>query len=276
MRALATIPLLRTFDEAKTREFYVDFLGFRVDFGHRFGENFPLFLQASRDGCVLWLSEHHGDACPGAHVAFTVTGIAAFHAELCAKQYRYATPGLERTDRGTLDVTVTDPFGNRLTFSEATTPKLWLAPTIVPSLAYGDVFAAAAWLVRVFGFRERADARLRWQDGGMTWLELDDALVNLQSSDAHALRSPARSGGASQGLKVYVADVDAHFRRARDAGAHIISEPADGFWGGRIYRVADLEGHPWEFSQRGVDLPADRWALPPGVRRGGDPDGGAS
>jgi hypothetical protein len=42
----------------------------------------------------------------------------------------------------------------------------------------------------------------------------------------------------------------------------------DGFWGGRIYRALDHEGHQWEISQRGRDLAAERWRLPPGVTRG--------
>jgi uncharacterized glyoxalase superfamily protein PhnB len=69
-------------------------------------------------------------------------------------------------------------------------------------------------------------------------------------------------------MKVYVDDVDGHFARARSEGATIISEPQDGFWGGRIYRVLDHEGNQWEVSQRGRDLAADRWQLPPGVTRG--------
>ena len=59
-------PILRIFDEAKALEFYVDFLGFSVDWQHRFEADYPLYLQVSRDGCVLHLSEHHGDASPGA------------------------------------------------------------------------------------------------------------------------------------------------------------------------------------------------------------------
>jgi uncharacterized glyoxalase superfamily protein PhnB len=66
-----------------------------------------------------------------------------------------------------------------------------------------------------------------------------------------------------------VDDVDKHFARAKHEGARIISEPEDGFWGGRIYRVLDHEGHHWEFSQRGCDLAAERWQLPPGLTRGG-------
>ncbi len=45
-------PILRIFDEAKAREFYVDFLGFSVDWEHRFGDNFPQYMQVSRDKCL--------------------------------------------------------------------------------------------------------------------------------------------------------------------------------------------------------------------------------
>src|SRR5690349_4182951 len=54
-----TTPILRSFDEAKAREFYVGFLGFKVDWEHRFEPDTPLYMQVSRDGCVLHLSEHH-------------------------------------------------------------------------------------------------------------------------------------------------------------------------------------------------------------------------
>ena len=61
----APIPIFRIFDVEKAMEFYRDFLGFSVDFEHRFGENFPLYCQVSRGTCVLHLSEHAGDASPG-------------------------------------------------------------------------------------------------------------------------------------------------------------------------------------------------------------------
>jgi hypothetical protein len=54
------IPVLRIFDEAKAREHYVGFLGFKIDWEHRFGDNFPLYCQISRDACIIHLSEHHG------------------------------------------------------------------------------------------------------------------------------------------------------------------------------------------------------------------------
>jgi catechol 2,3-dioxygenase-like lactoylglutathione lyase family enzyme len=65
MRVLQTIPILRIFDVAKAREFYEGFLGVHVDWEHRFEADAPVYLQVSRDGCVLHLTEHHGDCCPG-------------------------------------------------------------------------------------------------------------------------------------------------------------------------------------------------------------------
>ena len=63
-----TIPILRSFDEAKAREFYVGFLGFAVDWEHRFEPGMPLYMQVSRDGILLHISEHHGDGSPGIRV----------------------------------------------------------------------------------------------------------------------------------------------------------------------------------------------------------------
>lgn len=119
MPKLGTVtPILRMFDVAKAREFYLDFLGFEVRFEHRFDDNAPLYMGIARDGCELHLSEHHGDGSPGAHVRIKVADIGAFHRELTAKKYRYAGPGLEKTPWRTWEVTVGDPFGNRLTFYE--------------------------------------------------------------------------------------------------------------------------------------------------------------
>jgi uncharacterized glyoxalase superfamily protein PhnB len=146
--------------------------------------------------------------------------------------------------------------------------KLWKAPGLVPSLAVTDVLKAVEWLDRAFGFRERTEARLSWPGGCQTWVELGDTLVNLTTGGGHGLRSPARIDGVSIALKIYVDDVDEHFARAKAAGATILSELEDGFWGGRIYRAADPEGHYWEFSQRGRDLDSSEWRLPPGVKVG--------
>ena len=113
------IPILRMFDIAKAREFYLDYLGFTVDFEHRFEPALPLFMQVSRGEARLYLSEHHGDGSPGCHVTIEMIGIAEYHAELAAKNYNYMRPGLERQPWGATTVTVYDPFSNHITFSES-------------------------------------------------------------------------------------------------------------------------------------------------------------
>lgn len=119
MKLGAIAPILRIFDETRTRAFYVDFLGFQVDWEHRFEPSLPLYLQVSRGGCVLHLSEHHGDCCPGAAMRIEVDDIDVLHAELANKNYGYARPAIEATPWGTRDLSVKDPFGNRLTFTTA-------------------------------------------------------------------------------------------------------------------------------------------------------------
>lgn len=111
------IPIFRIFDVAKAMEFYVGFLGFRLDWEHRFGENFPLYAQVSRDGMALHLSEHAGDASPGAKAFVWVENAVALQAELAGKDYRYMKPGIEQAPWG-LEVTVTDPFSNRIAFCQ--------------------------------------------------------------------------------------------------------------------------------------------------------------
>ncbi|MGF9562292.1 glyoxalase superfamily protein [Neorhizobium sp. BT27B] len=112
-----TVPIVRIFDVAKAHEFYLGFLGFTVDWEHRYGEDFPLYTQVSRGGLQLHLSEHAGDATPGGTTVVYMKGARAFQKELIDKKYRYMKPGLEEVD-GRLEVTVTDPFNNRIRFME--------------------------------------------------------------------------------------------------------------------------------------------------------------
>ena len=116
-----TTPILRIFDEAKAREFYVGFLGFAVDWAHRFEDGLPVYMQVSKDGCVLHLSEHHGDCSPGAALRIETSELDAFQRALIGKHYKFARPGIEEMPWGTRDMSITDPFGNRLTFTDAIT-----------------------------------------------------------------------------------------------------------------------------------------------------------
>ena len=112
------VPILRIFSVEKAREFYVGFLDFTWDWEHRFDDNAPIYAQVSRAGLALHLSEHHGDGSPGAHLNIYMKGIEEFHRELGEKKYRYGRPGLEHQPWRARTVTVHDPFGNVLTFTE--------------------------------------------------------------------------------------------------------------------------------------------------------------
>jgi uncharacterized glyoxalase superfamily protein PhnB len=116
-------PVLRIFDIAKADEFYLGFLGFGLDWEHRFDDNAPCYRQISRGGLMLHLSEHHGDGSPGARVRVQTSSVEALQREFAAKGYRYRRPGLERTSWDTLEVTVCDPFGNQIVFWDVAVAK---------------------------------------------------------------------------------------------------------------------------------------------------------
>lgn len=89
----AAVPILRIFDVEKAKEFYIGFLGFQVDWEHRYGDNFPLYM----------------------------SGVTQLHKELHARDYRYMKPGLP--DQGSrLELEVTDPFSNRIRFMQCKHP----------------------------------------------------------------------------------------------------------------------------------------------------------
>lgn len=119
------IPILRIFDVPKAEEFYLEFLGFTVDWDHRFDANAPLYRQVSHNGLVLHLSEHHSDGSPGARLRVMMRGVRELHREISSREYRYMRPGLETTEWGTIETGAIDPFGNMLRFCERieTAPK---------------------------------------------------------------------------------------------------------------------------------------------------------
>ena len=116
----ATKPILRIFDQAKALEFYRDFLGFTVDWEHRFEPGLPLYMQVSRGRLSLHLSEHHGDGSPGSMVWVDMQGLDDFQRELRAKNYRQMRPGIRPMSPRLRMMEVIDPFGNRLRFGEQT------------------------------------------------------------------------------------------------------------------------------------------------------------
>ncbi|MBA1203235.1 VOC family protein [Pseudomonas capeferrum] len=112
------VPILRMFDETKAREFYLGFLGFGVEFEHRFEADLPLYLGISRNGLHLHLSEHHGDASPGSTVFVPMRNIELLRDELLGKRYGYGRPDIVRQGWG-LVLEVHDPFGNRIRFCQS-------------------------------------------------------------------------------------------------------------------------------------------------------------
>lgn len=114
----SVIPILRIFDVPKADEFYQGFLGFVVDWDHRFDPEAPLYRQISRGDLILHLSEHHGDGSPGIRIRVMMQGVEEFQREISAKCYRYMRPGLETTPWGTIETGVIDPFGNLIRFCQ--------------------------------------------------------------------------------------------------------------------------------------------------------------
>ena len=134
-------------------------------------------------------------------------------------------------------------------------------PTVVPMISYEDGPAALEWLARAFGFREKA--RMAGPDGRLEHGEMEagDGLIML-ASPTRDYESPRRHRETCEaarrwssvpwiidGVLVYVPDLNAHFARARAAGARILSEIEEGP-PGRRYRAEDLEGHRWFFFER--------------------------
>jgi PhnB protein len=129
-------------------------------------------------------------------------------------------------------------------------------PRVTPYLLYEDVDAAVDWLTRVFGFTERM--RLKGPDGRANHAEvqMEDGVV-MMGNPGPDYQNPKRRGGATQLIYVYVDDVDRHFEVAKAAGATILREPADQFYGDRTYGAEDPEGHQWSFAQHVRDAPGE-------------------
>lgn len=118
---------------------------------------------------------------------------------------------------------------------------------IIPYLFYQDVPAALDWLARTFGFTE--EMRHATPKGGMhAQMTLDGQRIMMgQGSAEWRMVSANEAQTATQGVFIYLADVDAHHERARAAGAEIVQAPYDEPWG-RTYTARDLGGHPWFFT----------------------------
>ncbi len=110
--------VLRIFDVANAKEFYIDWLDFKIEWEHQFEENMPYYIGISKDDIQIHLSEHYGDAILGSRVIIVCSEIEKYYAELQSRPYKYYRPDLNTTFYGSLEMAVQDPFGNHLSFNE--------------------------------------------------------------------------------------------------------------------------------------------------------------
>ncbi len=133
-----------------------------------------------------------------------------------------------------------------------------MTQTVFPYLLYEDAGAMVDWLSRAFGFEEKL--RFAGEDGVVNHAELTigggSIMLGAPGGD---FRSPKHGGGAPAQVQVYVDDVDAHYERAKAAGAEIRQELADMPYGDRRYDAYDAEGHLWMFSTHVRDVSPEEW-----------------
>lgn len=124
-------------------------------------------------------------------------------------------------------------------------------PSLGAGVFYRDPRTALAWLENAFGFE--CTMLISDKDGRLSHAEMryGDGYIMLGGEWAEFIASPASVGGKNtQAIHVHLTDgIDAHCARARAAGAVILKEPADEFYGDRTYRARDPEGHVWTFGQ---------------------------
>ncbi len=141
-------------------------------------------------------------------------------------------------------------------------PRPTTLPWITPVLTVRDVRAAIDFCVRAFGFEEVMT--LPSQSGALLFgrLRYQGLHVTLQPEGSAGMetKAPVSSGSPpAVWLHVYSSDVDALFARAVDCGAAVLQPPANRFWGDRVCRLGDPDGHVWEFATNVADIdPARR------------------
>ena len=129
---------------------------------------------------------------------------------------------------------------------------------VLPHITYENVSRAVVWLTNAFGFTEH----YRYgEPGGRVdgaQMHLGNAWIMLNSARP-GRASPAQVGHDTQSLTVFVNDVDAHFEKAKSAGAKIVEDLHETEYGERQYGVEDLEGHHWLFSRHVRDVSPEEW-----------------
>ncbi|GLQ31957.1 glyoxalase superfamily protein [Litoribrevibacter albus] len=113
-----SIPVLRIFDIAEAKAFYLDYLGMSLDWEHKFDDHSPVYMQVSRGPLVFHLTQHYGDCSPGAKLFIHVSDLEALYAEMDEKNHSYNRPCIDIAPWGDRNFTVIDPFSNKILFNE--------------------------------------------------------------------------------------------------------------------------------------------------------------
>lgn len=130
--------------------------------------------------------------------------------------------------------------------------------TLLPHIFYSDVAAAIVWLTKVFGFSEHF--RYAGSDGAIQGAQLYLGEAWIMIAITRPGRStPSQLGERTQSLSVFLEEVDAHFTKAKAAGATIIEELHETIYGERQYAAEDLEGHHWIFAKHAQDVSPETW-----------------
>lgn len=116
MGTQTVIPQLRITNARRSLAFYVDGLGFTVDWTHQFEPGFPLFMQLTRAGQTIFLTEHTGDCEVGGAVYFVVPDVDQCFTEFGTRGVVPMQPPAD-TPWGTREMLLRDPDGNRLRFA---------------------------------------------------------------------------------------------------------------------------------------------------------------
>lgn len=111
-------PILASSDESRAKEFYVDFLGFKLLFEHRFETGKPLYMAVKRDYCELHISEHTNYVTPISSVRIELDDLEGYHEELVSRSFDSRRPTIEKMPWAN-DMEIKDPFGNILIFTDA-------------------------------------------------------------------------------------------------------------------------------------------------------------
>ena len=122
---------------------------------------------------------------------------------------------------------------------------------IMPTMRYRDAPAAIEWLCGAFGFSKQMV--VPGEDGAIVHaqLTLGNGMIMLGTDRdddfGRMIKTPKEIGTTTQSAYIVIDEIDAHYQKAKAAGAEIVLEIADQDYGGRLYSARDPEGHLWNF-----------------------------